>query len=75
MHHAAVDAQRAAARLGAQNIGVGDVQVVARDGDVEIVLQSQRHRVVDGEIQLAVLHQLVNPRVLLRFGAGRLCGL
>ena len=43
-----------------KNIGIGDVQVVARDGDVEIVLQRQRNRVIQRQIELALVHQRID---------------
>src|SRR5271165_6802678 len=42
LHHAEGHAQDRSSRLGTQHVGVGNVQVVARDGDVEIVLERQR---------------------------------
>src|ERR1700693_5080979 len=37
-NRATVDAQRAGASLGAQNVGIGNVQVVALNGDIKVVL-------------------------------------
>ena len=72
---AAVDAQRAAAGLGAQNVGVGNVQVVALNGDIEIVLQGQRDRVVHGEHRACHSASSCSIRgVLLRSGGGTVCG-
>jgi hypothetical protein len=62
LHNAERHAQNGRTRLGPQHVGVGDVQVIARDGDVEIVLQRQRDRVIQRQIKLAVVHELVNPR-------------
>ncbi len=39
----------------AQNICVGDVQVVARDSDIKIIFQRQRNRVINREHNLAVM--------------------
>ena len=57
-----------------KNIGVGNVQVVALNGDVEVVLHGQGDRVIHGEHKLAILHQLLYPRSVVRFGAATLCG-
>ena len=62
LHDAGIDAENVGARLGAQVIGVGDVEVVAGDIEVEIVLQSERNGVVDRKINLAVAHQRVDAR-------------
>ncbi len=42
----------------AQDVGVGDIQIVAGDGDVVVVLKSQRQRVREAQVDLAVLHQV-----------------
>ena len=62
-------AQRRCAGLGAQNIGVRNVQVVAGDGDVVVVLNRQRNRIGEAQIDLAVLHQVGQPH---RIGEARL---
>src|SRR5450432_552904 len=75
LHDAGVDAENAGAGSGSQQIRFGDVQVVAGDVEVEIVLQRERDGVVDGEINLAVAHERVDAwrvsqirrRQLLRF--------
>jgi len=46
LHNAHVDAQNLSARFGAQDVGIGDVKVVARDGDIQIVLEGKSDRVV-----------------------------
>ncbi len=75
LHDAGVDAENVGARLGAQQIGVGDVQVVAGDVDIEIVLERERDRVIDREIDLAVAHQGIDARRVARFGCASSCGL
>ncbi len=62
LHDAGVDAEDGGAGLGAQHVGVGDVQVVARDGDIEIVFERQRNGVIQRKIELAVVHELVDAR-------------
>src|SRR5260370_16129105 len=47
---------------GAQDVGVGDIKIEARDGDVEIVLECQSDGVVEREIEFAIMHELVNTR-------------
>src|SRR5580700_4246812 len=41
LHDAERHTQNLGARLGTQHVSVGDVQVIARDGDIEIVLERQ----------------------------------
>src|ERR1022692_183121 len=59
-HNAGVDAAEGSASLRSLNIGVGDGQVIAGDGQIEIVLQRQRDRVLQGDVQLAVADEMVN---------------
>jgi len=54
--------------FGAPDVGVGNVQVIARNGDVEIVFERQRHCIIHRNVELAVVHELVDARVLARFG-------
>ena len=62
MHDAARDTKNGRARFGAKDIGIGDIQVVARDGNIEIVLERQRDRVVQRKVELAIVHQRVDAR-------------
>src|SRR6202451_4199442 len=59
-----VNAENAGASPGPQHVGVGNVQVIARNGDVEIVFQSQRDCIVQREIKLAVVHESVDTRAI-----------
>ena len=60
-HDAGIDAAHRAARLRAQNVHLRDGQVVARDDQVEIVLESEIDGVVQREVELAVAHQRIEP--------------
>ena len=62
LHDTGIYAEGRGPGFGAQHVGVGDVQVVARDGDVEIVLERERDGVVQRQIQLAIVHELVDAR-------------
>ena len=62
LHDAVVDAESAGAGLGAPDVRIGDVQVVAGDRDVEIVFERQRDRVVHRNIKFAIMHELVDAR-------------
>ena len=55
-----MNAQDRSASLRAQHVGVGDVQVVARDGDIEIVFERERNGVIERQIEFAVVHELVD---------------
>ena len=46
LHDASIYAPGRLARFGAPDIGIGNVQVVARNRDVEVILERQRYRVV-----------------------------
>ena len=45
-----------------QHVGIGNVQRVAGDRHVEIVLESERDGVIQREIQLAIAHQGIDAR-------------
>ncbi len=62
LHDAAVYAENGGAGFGAPEVGVGDVEVIAGDGDVEVIFEGERDRVVHGNVELAVVHELVDAR-------------
>ncbi len=51
--------------LVAQDVGIGDVQIDARDGDVVVVLERQRDGVGKAQIDLAVAQQVVQRGVFV----------
>ena len=57
-HNAGGHAQRRLPGIGAQNIGIGDVEIVARDGDVVIILNRQCNGVGKAQVDFAVLQQV-----------------
>ena len=60
---------------GAQNVGVGNIQVVALNRDVQVIFHGQRDRVIHGKHQLAILHQLLDARRIAQsLGGATLCG-
>ncbi len=63
-HQAGIHAQEGKARAGAQKIGVSNVQVIAGNGDVEVVLERQHNGVVQAEIDFAVLIQRIEQRAV-----------
>ncbi len=78
LHDSGVHTQDAGARLGAQVVSVCDVEVVARDFDIEIVLECECDRIIDGEINLAIADQRVHARRICEIRHGqfpRLVGL
>ncbi len=62
LHDAAVHTENAGAGFGAPDVGIGDVQVVAGDRDVEVVFERQRDRVVHRDVKFAIVHELVDAR-------------
>ncbi len=62
LHHAGINAESRGAGFRAQDIGVSDVQVVARDGDIQVVLQRERDGVIERQVELAVPHQGIDAR-------------
>src|SRR5437764_1029746 len=81
LHYAGVDTAKEPARLGAQNIRIGDWQVVSGDRQIEVVLERKVNRVCQGEIELAVPHKPVEARrvrknrLRYRFGHIRIQGI
>ena len=53
-------AQRRCAGACAQNVGVGNVQIVAGNGDVVVVLDGQGERIRQAQIDLAILQQVAS---------------
>ena len=70
-----IDAAKEAAGLGALDVSVGDGQVVARDRQIEIVLQRQINSVLQRDVEFAVANELLQPRrirkIRFRNQAGR----
>src|SRR5215469_9471072 len=62
LHDAEWNAKNLSTRLGPEDVGVRDVQVIAGNGDVEVVLESERDRVIQGNVELPIMQQLVNAR-------------
>ena len=50
------------ATLSGGNNGMGDFQIVAGDGDIEVVLERKGDGIVQRQVELAVVHQLVDAR-------------
>jgi len=46
LHDARIYSEGRSAGLGAQHVSIGDVQVVARDGDIEIVFKREGNGIV-----------------------------
>src|SRR5260370_37529076 len=61
-YHAHRCAQNTGPSSGAQDVGVGDIQVEARDGDIEVVFEREGDGVVERKIEFAIMHELVNTR-------------
>src|SRR5258708_3548324 len=61
--HRSVHTPKKSAGLGPQDVGIGDLWTVTLQGDVEIVLERQRDRVLQRKIELAGVQQ--------RFESGR----
>src|ERR1017187_3130972 len=59
-HDSRVNAAERSACLGSLNVGVGDGQVISSDRQVEIVLQRQGDRVLQRDIQLAIMYEAFN---------------
>ena len=61
LHYARIHSAKEAAGLGAQDVGIGDGQVVARNRQVEIVLQRQSDGILQRNVKLAIAHELLQP--------------
>src|SRR5205807_7069724 len=62
LHNAGIDAQNVGSRPGAEHVGLGDVQVIARDVKIEIVFESEGDGVIDRKIYLSLSHERVDTR-------------
>ena len=81
LHNTGVDAEDVRAGFAAQNVGVGNAEVIARDGEVEIVLECEGDGIVHRNDQLAVANQILNAwrvgevrrgNLALRVGSNRI---
>src|SRR5205807_4173853 len=54
--------QNRSASTRAQDVGVSNIQRIAGDGDVEIVLERKRNGVIQREIELAIMHERIDAR-------------
>src|SRR6202034_663114 len=50
LHRSGVDAENRGAGFGTQYVRIGDIEVVARNGHVEVILQRKRNRIVQRKI-------------------------
>src|SRR5258708_19715453 len=66
-YHAHRCAQNTGPSSGAQDVGVGDIQVEARDGDIEFVFEREGDVVVDLKLKFAFMLKLFNPAVIAQF--------
>ena len=77
LHHAGVDAAKNSSRFGTKNIGVCDRQVVASDGEIQIIFQRKINRILQRQIEFAIVDHLIQPRRIgqrrLRNFVGRVC--
>src|SRR6202790_4265009 len=62
LHDAAVYAQNGGAGFGSPDVGIGNIQVVTGDRDIEVVFERQGDRVVHRDINFAVVQELVDAR-------------
>src|SRR5580693_4186969 len=58
LHYASINAAKNSSCLGAQDIGIGNGKVIARDGQVEVILQRQANCVFERDVEFAVANQL-----------------
>ncbi len=57
-HDAGIDAAEGRAGTSAENVGVGDVEVIARNGDVVVVLKRESYGIRKAEVNFAILDQI-----------------
>src|SRR5579872_6042952 len=72
LHDAGVHAENAGSGLGSEKIGFRNVQVVAGNIEIEIVLKREGDRVVDRKINLAVAHERIDPGRVAQSGLRQL---
>ena len=65
LHHSKIYSKEGVgAGFRPQNVRVGNIQVVARNTNIEIILQRQRNRIIDRKQDLAVTKKLINARCI-----------
>ena len=62
LHDTAINTENGRTRFGAPDVGIGYVQVVASDRDIEVIFERQRDRVVHRDIEFAIVQKLVDAR-------------
>ena len=60
MHNARIDSAEGPARPRSFDVSLRNREVVARNGDVKIVLERQKIRVVQSQVEFAVTDELVD---------------
>jgi hypothetical protein len=74
LHDSGIDAVGGAARLGAQDIGLRNWEIVTEIRDIEVVLDSQRDSVVQRDVQLAIVNQVLKARAVPKINRRRFAG-
>jgi len=62
LHDADVDAAKGSSCLSAQDVGAGDGDVVARDGQIEVVFQREIDGILQRELDDSVVYEAVEAR-------------
>src|SRR5579863_213119 len=68
LHHSSVDTTEESASLCAQNVGIGNRQVVAGDGHVQVVLERQVDGIFQRQVKFALANDVVEPRRIHQYG-------
>ena len=76
LHYSEIDTKNLGTGFSPQHVGISDIEVVSRNGDVEIVLQGERNGIVQRKIELAVGASSWSMRaVLARLGSATCLGM
>src|SRR6202044_2911620 len=62
LHFSSIHAENGSSSPCSQNVRIGDIQVVAGNRNVEVILDCQRDSVIQREIKLAIVHQGIDAR-------------
>ena len=74
LHNAEWHAEDLSARPGTQHVGVSNVEVVARDCDIQVIFECQSDRVIERQIELAIVHELVDAGRVREIGLSHVSG-
>ena len=66
-------AQRRRSCPGAEDVSIGNVEIVSRNRDVVVILDRKSNGIGKAKVDLAILDQVIQPRRIRKTGEGYCC--